>query len=293
MKVGTVDLIKFKRLQRSLSESQRGIVGLLELLWAGTAKNCPQGDIGRFENIDIAVICDWEGDPDKLIDALVDCGWLDKSEDHRLVVHDWHEHCPTWVKGNLASSKKPFASVPESESDVAKQVSEEDAKEGAKDGAKGVAKEGAKGGAKPPTTKPNQAKPYQAQPHQAAHGWFGCSVVGGECTCEAKAEKAVEIANKLVRLSDRKRLKYDRELFWRYSWIAANCDPGGFLDACDRILEHSVDKPSSYLATVVRKMLEFHGVSINQVTLELCPPIPPPTNEQRNVRIDPAAISVC
>jgi hypothetical protein len=122
--------------------------------------------------------------------------------------------------------------------------------------------------------------------------WFGGLVVGGECTCELKTTKACEIANKLVRLADRKRLKYERELFWRYSWIAANCDPGGFLDACDRILEHSVDKPSSYLATIVRKMLEFHGVSFNQVTLELCPPIPPPT-DQRNVRIDPAAISVC
>jgi hypothetical protein len=289
MKVGTTDLIKFKRLQRSLAESQRGIVGLLELLWAGTAKNCPQGDIGRFENIDIAVICDWEGDPDKLINALVDCGWLDVSDDHRLVVHDWHEHAPTWVKGNLASSKKSFASRSEIEVDETKDGPKDAAKEVAKDGAK----EGAKEGAKPPTTKPSQAKPSQAQPHQAAHGWFGCLVVAGECTCEPKAEKAVEIANKLVRLSDRKRLKYDRELFWRYSWIAANCDPGGFLDACDRILEHSVEKPSSYLATIVRKMLEYHGVLFNNVTLELCPPIPPPTNEQRNVRIDPAAISAC
>jgi hypothetical protein len=289
MKVGTTDLIKFKRLQRRLNESQRGIVGLLELLWAGTAKNCPQGDIGRFENIDIAVICDWPGDPDLLIAALVECGWIDEHKEHRLVVHDWHEHAPTWVKGNLASSKKSFASVSDVESDDAKTIAMDDAKGVAKDGSKDTAK----GVAKPPTTKPSQAKPSQSQPHQAAHGWFGCRVVGGECSCEAKLEKAVEIANKLVRLSGRKRLKYDRELFWRYSWIAANCDPMGFLDACDRILEHSVEKPTSYLATVIRKMLEFHGVLFNSVTLELCPPIPPPTNEQRNVRIDEPVTSVC
>ena len=100
MKNGTTDLLKFKRLQRRLKESTRGLVGLLEMLWMGTAKNCPRGNIGRFSNEDIAVLCEWDGDHDELVAALVECRWLDVHSEYRLVVHDWATHCPNWVKGN-------------------------------------------------------------------------------------------------------------------------------------------------------------------------------------------------
>jgi hypothetical protein len=49
---------------------------------------------------------DWEGDADQLIEALIECGWIDSSDQYRLVVHDWHEHCPTYVRGGLAKQKK-------------------------------------------------------------------------------------------------------------------------------------------------------------------------------------------
>jgi hypothetical protein len=100
MKSGTMDLLKFKRLQRRLGESTRGVVGLLEMLWAGACKNCPRGDIGKFDNEDIAVMCDWDGDPDELVATLVECGWIDEDEEYRLVIHDWHDHAPNFVKGN-------------------------------------------------------------------------------------------------------------------------------------------------------------------------------------------------
>ncbi|TXH55778.1 MAG: hypothetical protein E6Q97_08015, partial [Desulfurellales bacterium] len=89
MKTNTTDLVKFKKLQRRLGESTRGVIGILELLWKATAQQAPRGDIGRFDNEDIAILCDWDGDPDKLVESLVDCGWLDRCETHRLVVHDW------------------------------------------------------------------------------------------------------------------------------------------------------------------------------------------------------------
>ena len=80
MKVGTTELIKFLKLQRRLGQSKIVIVGLLELLWQGTAKNCPDGDIGRFDNEDIAAMVDLAGDSDELICALIDCKWLDENE---------------------------------------------------------------------------------------------------------------------------------------------------------------------------------------------------------------------
>jgi hypothetical protein len=98
MKHSTPQLLKFQRLQRRLGETKRGLVGLLELLWHGTATQAPQGDIGKFSNEEIAILVDWEGDYDQLVDALVETGWLDRCSKHRLVVHDWGQHAPNWVR---------------------------------------------------------------------------------------------------------------------------------------------------------------------------------------------------
>ena len=89
MKANTPELMKFKKLQRKLGESRRGTIGLLEGLWIETARNSPAGDVGRFTNEEIAIMVDWDGDPDLLVDALVECRWLDRCSEHRLVVHDW------------------------------------------------------------------------------------------------------------------------------------------------------------------------------------------------------------
>ena len=109
MKPKTSELMKFKRLCRKLNEPKRGCVGLLELLWNETAKNCPEGDVGRFSNEEIAIMCDWEGDPETLIAALVETRWLDEHPTHRLLVHDWQEHAPDFIKGSLLRWGKQFA----------------------------------------------------------------------------------------------------------------------------------------------------------------------------------------
>lgn len=108
MKANTTELVKFLKLQRRLRESKRGTVGLLELLWKATAQQAPRGDIGRFSNEDIAALVDWDGDADLLVTSLVETGWLDVSKEHRLIVHDWKDHAPVFVRGNLERSKKTF-----------------------------------------------------------------------------------------------------------------------------------------------------------------------------------------
>jgi hypothetical protein len=109
MKSSTPELMKFQKLQRRLKESRRGVIGLLEGLWLAVGKNCPRGDIGKFSNEEIAIMCDWENDADELVNALVECGWLDVCSVERLVVHDWDEHCPTYIKGNLHSRGQQVA----------------------------------------------------------------------------------------------------------------------------------------------------------------------------------------
>ena len=115
MKLNTINHPKVLRLRRRLTLPAWGAVGLLESLWHLTAQHAKDGALGKtFTNEDIANAIGWEGDPDQLIDALVSSGWLDVCEVNRLVVHDWHDHCPEFVKGNIRRMKKEFASDPNS-----------------------------------------------------------------------------------------------------------------------------------------------------------------------------------
>jgi hypothetical protein len=130
LKPNTPELMKFKRLQRRLGVTVPQLVGHLELLWIATAKNAPTGDIGRFENEDIAIACCWDGEPDEFVSSLVDCGWLDVSDEYRLVVHDWAQHAPSWVIGNLARHKRtPLSGAENSTRQPTKQPAKEVAKQ--------------------------------------------------------------------------------------------------------------------------------------------------------------------
>jgi len=159
MKAGTTELLKFTKLQRRLKDSKRGTIGLLEGLWLAVAKNCPLGDIGKFTNEEIAIMVDWDGDPEELVSALVDCKWIDHSDEYRLIVHDWSDHCPTYVKGNIAKYKKSFVSNPPNEPP--------------KDGAKEPPKDTPNEPPSEPPTKPSQSKPILSQP---SLGFVGCSL---------------------------------------------------------------------------------------------------------------------
>lgn len=108
MKREAVGCTKMKKLCRRLDLRQWQAVGILESLWFLAAKEAPRGDIGRLSNEDIALGLDYEGDADELIDALLD-GWLDKSEHHRLIVHDWHEHSDDAIDLRLARTGRLYA----------------------------------------------------------------------------------------------------------------------------------------------------------------------------------------
>lgn len=109
VKAGTTELLKFKKLQRRLNLKLWECVGLLESLWMMTAKNSIAGDIGKYSNEDIAAGLEWEQDADDLIAALTQTGWLDACIEHRLIVHDWKDHAPNFIKGGMAKSGKHFA----------------------------------------------------------------------------------------------------------------------------------------------------------------------------------------
>lgn len=113
MKRGTPEHPKTTRLARTLRVGRAQAVGTLEVLWHWCARYAQQGDVGKFANCEIAAGAYWAGDPDKLIDALVECGWLEVHATHRLIVHDWHEHADDAVKKWLSRHGLKFLSCPD------------------------------------------------------------------------------------------------------------------------------------------------------------------------------------
>lgn len=86
-------------LMLSLNISKPTAVGILELLWEFTYRNAIQGDVGKWKNRQISYYIGWDGDDDILIQALIDCRWLDEDEEHRLIIHDLADHADdNWRK---------------------------------------------------------------------------------------------------------------------------------------------------------------------------------------------------
>jgi hypothetical protein len=50
-------------------------------LWLSTAMNYPSGLLAGMDEIDIALEAGWEGEAEKFVSALVNCGFLDRRED--------------------------------------------------------------------------------------------------------------------------------------------------------------------------------------------------------------------
>jgi len=154
MKAGTTENMKFLVMKRLLGVHKYQLIGILEGLWILTANSANDGAIGKFSDMEIAAWLEWQGDSEELIESLVVAGFLDRCQENRLVVHDWAEHCPAYVKGNMGKHKKSFAVVKQPPKDVAKDVTKESPNETAKDHPYGYA------------TKSSQVKPSQVKSSQ-------------------------------------------------------------------------------------------------------------------------------
>lgn len=127
-------------------------IGHLELLWAFTGKQSPQGDIGKWPDGSIARACYWMGDPAAFMRALQESGFVDHHPEHRALIHDWPEHAPRWVRSKLKTLGKAFIS-PDVSGDVSDDVSgDTKGREGKSSEVKG--REAVGGASGKPTTSP-------------------------------------------------------------------------------------------------------------------------------------------
>lgn len=117
LKRGTPEHPKVKHLCLLLNITKAHAVGLLELMWHFTAKYAPAGDIGKFPDTTIAAAVDWKVRSGlkgvrtevRLSSGLVEAGFLDRCDCHRLVVHDWPDHADQLVTRMMARQKLSFA----------------------------------------------------------------------------------------------------------------------------------------------------------------------------------------
>ena len=96
---------KTRRLAKLLSIPPCYALGVLESLWHLAAEQHHNGDLSSLSASDIAEELFYEDDPDKLLYALIESGWLDAN----LYIHDWHEHAPSYVHAHLAKKTLLFA----------------------------------------------------------------------------------------------------------------------------------------------------------------------------------------
>jgi hypothetical protein len=110
MKKEATQGIKFKKLQALGKLRHWEAMGLLDALWQFAMINAPLGDIGRESNEDIAFAIEWDPDDiDRIVEVLVRVGWLDVHDEHRLLIHDWPDHCEDSVHMRVARSRSYFA----------------------------------------------------------------------------------------------------------------------------------------------------------------------------------------
>lgn len=112
MRLDGLDHPKTNELASRLGVTKPTAIGHLELLWAFVGKLAPQGNVGKYPDGAIARAAEWQGDPTAFVDALLLARLVDECGTHRLVVHDWAEHCPSWVRAKVKKTRLDLITGP-------------------------------------------------------------------------------------------------------------------------------------------------------------------------------------
>jgi hypothetical protein len=86
---------KFRRLVHLLGEPEPHVRGHLESLWevGYEAGNPIIGD-----SMDIELAGQWDGEPGRFTESLLECRLVDKVDDGKYAIHDFWSNCPAYVK---------------------------------------------------------------------------------------------------------------------------------------------------------------------------------------------------
>jgi hypothetical protein len=98
---------KLKRAARLAGVSEPAMIGHLHLLWWWALELAPDGDLSAFDREDVADAAGWDGDPDALVEALIECGPGKSSGfiEPNMTLHDWDEYGGRYGKRVEAAKK--------------------------------------------------------------------------------------------------------------------------------------------------------------------------------------------
>lgn len=85
-----------------------GLIGVgacwhLVSLWSAAAETRPSGVLTGCDATDIAGMANWPDEPERLLEALIKCRWVD-AQDGTYALHDWKQH-QGWVVGSERRSE--------------------------------------------------------------------------------------------------------------------------------------------------------------------------------------------
>lgn len=93
---------KTRKLARVLETSIPAAVGHLHCLWWWALDYADDGDLTRFDDLDIALGARWEGDESSFMAALISSGFVDP--DH--CIHDWEQYTGKLVSRRRANAAR-------------------------------------------------------------------------------------------------------------------------------------------------------------------------------------------
>lgn len=97
------------RLAAKLGISPLEALAYIHLWFSHIAEYASHGDLTGFENKELALACEWSGDPDAFIGALMDVGFIENGRGgkagSRLIAHDWYKENGRFIKEN--EKRKP------------------------------------------------------------------------------------------------------------------------------------------------------------------------------------------
>ena len=97
---------KRKKLFKKLGAA--GVLSLIDL-WISVAENRPDGILKDYNEDDIEIDANWDGEPGEFVKALIDCRFLDVDESG-FKMHNWRDR-QSWVFGSGDRSDKARFSI--------------------------------------------------------------------------------------------------------------------------------------------------------------------------------------
>ncbi len=97
---------KTSRMARLLGIQRVHAVGHLHALWYFGLDHAQQGDLSRYDAFDLAAAAEWDGDPQLFTDAIVSAGFIDRSEDGSLCLHDWYDYAGKLIERRRTDAER-------------------------------------------------------------------------------------------------------------------------------------------------------------------------------------------